>query len=126
MGRFDPVYDEVLVRGADDTARTVRVTTSERLVLVAAGSASATPGYRCLPVPASGDLVVRGDVVRIEGTLKALGRAITINARVLEVAADAGVNVDGTPGAPPAPTLVKVPKAGQRKERRVQVRRRAR
>lgn len=111
MGRFDPAYDEVLVKGADDTARSLRVTTSEPLVLVAAGSSSATAGYRCLPVPSSGDLVVRGDVVRIEGSLEAPGRAISINARVLEVAPDAAVNVDGAPGARPEPTAVKVPKA---------------
>lgn len=117
---FDPGYEQVLERGSDDSAQTLRVTTSEPLVLVGAGHQAAARGYRVLVVPESSDLVVRGDVVRIEGKIRAPGRAIQINARVVEVAAGAAdepasLSADGAPGRTRDQADVKPPKAASGK-----------
>lgn len=113
---FDPAFDQVVELDAQDATQRVRIQTSEPIVLTSSATSAVPDGYRRVPVPAAGDLYVNGDVVRIQGRLLLPGRAVQINARVLELAADdkgrgPTIDVSGAGPADPEPAAPKPPRA---------------
>ena len=108
MSTFDPNFDSQRQMSGDKLTN-LTVKSSEPLILVAAGASPNVPsGYRKVEISSDGNLLVFGDVVRIVGALNLPGRAVKINARVLQIAVGQdgkeapSISVSGGPCAEPA------------------------
>lgn len=114
---FDPYVDIQVIPDADGATASVKVQTAEDTVLVTVGAkpSVSAAAYRVVEVPSSGDFVILGDVVRIEGALARQGWAMEINARVLEFGPDLkgvppSIDASGRPPALPGTAPLKNPK----------------
>ena len=110
---FDPYFDRQATLDAAGALTKVTISACEDIALLGAGvdPSTAPRGFRGVAMAPSGDLIVFGDRVRIIGTLTLPGRAVQINARVVEYAPDAAgappeIDVSGVAGADPAPPPV--------------------